>query len=195
MADIILQTNDFSGWTNTGITQVPSQTGPDGESSATLLDVDGTGWDRISSPAVSFLNEYRGLVHNYSFFIKPSGTTWAFARITSIAALLLEVYLDLDTPALGTSGADVTTASIEPWGNDGWFYGYVVFTSDATDSSGLIQFSTAAADTVLDCTAGEDMLIAYFDWRVGATPFNRLASTGGNAGPGLTFGKMGKMGA
>jgi len=163
--NLLLQSEDFTAiWTEgaTAATMVaaasPSYDG--GSRASILVDNGATGTGNTVS-VIQTVTVLASTVYCISFRAKKKGANFAFLNVTGLGAKAISAYFDLDTGAVGaTLGANNTTQGIIDEG-DGFYRGYVVFTSDASDTSGAINLHVADAnnDHVVTLDGASDIYI------------------------------------
>ena len=161
--NICLQSEDLTTtWIDAGLAGdfVANQAvAPDGATTADqLIDDSTTGTGTVL--AFQSISLSTTTTYTASFYAKQDQLDWVRLKIASLAALDIQTYFDLGNGALGTSGADNDSQSIESVGN-GWYRCAITFTTGA-DGDGSFELYVAEADT--DATVDLDGTSSIFIW-------------------------------
>jgi hypothetical protein len=111
---------------------------PNKETTADALIADTTDGDHGVTQDITLT----AVTWTFSIFAKKGNKNWLYISNDTVADATC--YFDLDTPALGTSGAGVT-GYIEDWGN-GWCRCAIVFTGTAAAHTFKVQTADADGD-------------------------------------------------
>lgn len=151
--------NSFTSITNGTGTQ--DATGPDGTTSAwTVVDNDddssGATWNNNS---VTVATE---TAYTASIFAKADQSDWiALAAIGFTTPSNSEAYFDLANGIIGTVDAGLDDARMEYYGN-GWWRCSITFTTDASDTSGVIRYFISPSDNSTSLTRdGTNSVLMY----------------------------------
>jgi len=174
--NLLVESNDFTdaSWTKIGSTVTANAVGPDGEanSAATLLDdsASGTGVLRVATNVTVATTA----AYAFSAFVKADQLSWFFLQASGFTTPTSGgAYFDLSTGAVGSVNAGFT-GYIEDFG-DGWYRCSIVFTTDATDTTGTLNIILADADgdPITDRDGTSSILIygAQFEAVTAANPY------------------------
>ncbi|MBU2051516.1 MAG: hypothetical protein KKH61_21405 [Gammaproteobacteria bacterium] len=138
---------DNAAWAKSRATVTANAvTAPDGTVTADTLSEDGTAANsHLVSQTFSFVS---GTTYTFSIFVKKANRDWFMFALPSSAfggtSAERTVSFDLNTGAVGTSGATFTSSSIQSVGN-GWYRCIATATASATSST-LFQVIVGEAD-------------------------------------------------
>ncbi|TFG71292.1 MAG: hypothetical protein E4H27_04940 [Anaerolineales bacterium] len=179
--NICLQSEDFTTtWVEGGnsLTIVGNESvAPDGNTTADkIIDDSSTGTGNVF--AFQNLTFAINTVFTASIYAEKDGLNWAYIKIASLGALVINQSYDLINGVVGTASAGVSGSAIEDVGN-GWFRCSLTFTSDAADTAGSFQIFAADGDS--DVTVDLDGTSSIFVWgaqlEVGNFPTSYIPTT------------------
>ena len=147
--NLLLQSQTFetASWTKTRATVTANAVAaPDGTVTAATLSEDGTAeTTHIATQSFSYTG---GTTYTFSIFVKKANRDWFVYQLPSAAfagtSPQRTVSFNLNTGAVGTSGASFTSSSIQSVGN-GWYRCIATAAASATASS-LFQIIIGEAD-------------------------------------------------
>lgn len=175
--NICLQSEDWdTTWADQAntATTADQEVAPDGNTTADLL-IDTSGGGTGTVRTVQNVTLLTSTVYAISCHFKANGLDWARLRMSNLGALTIEAFFDLTNGTIGaTTGGDNTSEFITSLG-DGWYRCGIVFTSDASDTSGAFDIRVAEAnndDTVdLDGTSSIYLWGAQLEARSFISPY------------------------
>lgn len=187
--NLIAESWDFNTtWAESGVeTVITVQTDktfdPMGGRQATIIGDDGLG-GTASCGMQYAVTLATSTEYMYGFFAKAYGRSWVYGSVSGLGALDITQYYNLGTGALGTSGANVTRSGMIPF-RDGWYFCWMVFTSDAVDTSGVCNIFVADNDNDSVVTRNGVSHIFAFGGQLqaGTTPWNWIYTDGATASP------------
>lgn len=138
----------------------------------------------ISDPPVPI-----GQVTEVSVIARGDTANWYNPNIVSLGSLALGCYFDFTNGVVGTSGADVESASIIALAN-GYYKGSYIFTNDTADETGQFRLYLGEADNDLSWASASGESIDIYSLEIKEYSANKSA-----IGVGLSVGKLGRMGA
>ena len=193
----------WAGWGTVNVAPIANTIiAPDGTLTAdTMIDdaVGGTGNIRLQqNPTVT-----QGVPHHTALFAKPKRHDKIRIQLAGFGALLVFIDFDVTNGTFNSVGADVDDYGVEYQDDNGWFRPWLSFTPGA-DTAGVCRIYLLDDDyglsPPLDGTSDIYLWGVYGD--DGAEPEPYVSESGirvpplkGGPGIGLSFGKMGRMGA
>jgi hypothetical protein len=174
---ILVQSQTFNNasWVKTALSVTADQAvSPDGSTTADALIADSTTAQHIIHQASGSLS---AATHTFSVWAKRGDRDWLILEDTTLSNV--RAWFNLNTGVVGTTGASVTLAHIEAWGN-GWYRCSIAFT--ATAVSHTLRISPASADNTTDFT-GDGSTVNTYIWgaqvenNIGNIPSTYIATT------------------
>jgi hypothetical protein len=174
---------DFTGaaWTPTNETLTQNATGPDGvANSAWTFAHDGVAGAGVAVALSDTVSVATSTAYTFSVYAK-SGTVDFIALRTSFFTTPGDVYsyFDLSTGVVASQGSG-HTGTIEDVGG-GWYRCAITFTTDVSDTSGIIRIHLAQADLDSLCDSGDNALIYGAQFETGTTPTSLIKTYGATA--------------
>ena len=204
MANLVAFPEDFSNaqWSKSNsVINANATTAPDGTVTADRLIDNAAGGSAaiLAQDAISILALTN---YVYSCFVKADQVDWVQLDPVGFTGVDASIFFNAATGEFGTIEPDVNDFGVEVY-PDGWFRPWLTFTNGA-DTTGNARILAAEADNVLN--SDRDGTTSIFPWGavfdVGTSPEIYVSEAGivvssGSSSPnvGLSFGKMGKMGA